>query len=170
MSSLKLNLGAGDTKFEGYISVDKYDKEADVQADITELPYKDNSVESIIAYQVIEHIPYNKTEKMFTEMYRVLEPGGIALIECPDIEYAAVEIAMTGDIEEKWLHHIWGEYYRFWDTERYPDALDHAGSKHVTGFTFNRLKRIVEPLGFKIEHHAPKQLEVPENLSVKLTK
>lgn len=167
---MRLNLGAGDTKFDGYISVDKYDKAADVQADITELPYKDNSVESIIAYQVIEHIPYDKTEQMFAEMYRVLKPGGEAYIECPDIEYAAVEIAMSGDIEDKWLRHIWGEYYRPWDTKRYPDALDHAGSKHVTGFTFNRLKRLVEPLGFKIEKNPNKHLDVPENLSVVLTK
>ena len=70
---LKLNLGAGDSRFEGFISIDKYDKAADVQADICDLPYKDNSVDKIVAYQVIEHIAYNKTEDMFREMYRVLK-------------------------------------------------------------------------------------------------
>ena len=166
----KLNLGAGDTKFEGYLSVDKYDKAADVQADLADLPFEDNSVESIIAYQVIEHIPYNETEQMFKEMYRVLKPGGEALIECPDIEYAAMEICITGDIEDKWLRHIWGEYYRPWDGNRYEDYLNHEGSKHVTGFTLNRLKRIVEPIGFSISKNEVKHLDVPENLSVRLTK
>lgn len=167
---MKLNLGAGDSKFDGYISVDKWDKEADVQADICELPYEDNSIDGIIAYQVIEHIPYNKTEDMFKEMYRVLKSGCEALIECPDIEYAAQEIAMTGELEDKWLRHIWGEYYRHWDTGRYEDALDHAGSKHVTGFTLKRLKRICEPLGFTVIQNMTKHLDVPENLSVILCK
>lgn len=170
MEEIRLNLGAGDTKFPGYISVDKWDKEADIQADICELPYEDNSVDGVIAYQVIEHIPYNKTDDMFKEMYRVLKPGKSALIECPDIEYAAQEIAMSGDIEDKWLRHIWGEYYRHWDTGRYEDALDHAGSKHVTGFTLKRLKRICEPLGFTVIQNMTKHLDVPENLSVELLK
>lgn len=71
---------------------------------------------------------------------------------------------------DKWLRHIWGEYYRYWDTGRYEDALNHEGSKHVTGFTFNRLKRIVEPIGFSISKNETKHLDVPENLSVRLTK
>jgi len=166
----KLNLGAGDTKFEGYTSVDKYDKAADVQADICELPFEDNSIDGIIAYQVIEHIPYNQTEAMFKEMHRVLKQNCEALIECPDIEYAAQEIAMSGDIDEKWLRHIWGEYYRPWDSNRYEDALNHEGSKHVTGFTLKRLKRICEPIGFTVITNTIKHLDVPENLSVRLVK
>lgn len=170
MAQLKLNLGAGDTKFDGFTSVDKYDKAADIRADICELPFENDSIDEIIAYQVVEHIAYNKTEDMFKEMYRVLKKGGSAHIECPDIEYAAQEIAMSGDIDEKWLRHIWGEYYRPWDTGRYEDALDHAGSKHVTGFTLNRMKHICEPIGFTVLKKETKHLDVPENLSVELVK
>lgn len=167
---MRLNLGSGDTKFEGFTSVDKYDREADIQADLVDLPFEDNSVEEIRAFQVVEHIPYDQTDKMFSEMYRVLKPGGTAWIECPDIEYAAMEIGMSGDIEEKWLHHIWGQYYRPWDGNRYKDYLNHEGSKHVTGFTLKRLKRICEPLGFLVTPSAVKHLDVPENLSVRLVK
>ena len=165
-----LNLGAGDSRFDGFISVDKYDDAADVKADLIDLPYEDNSIEEIRAFQVVEHIPYDQTDKMFGEMYRVLKPGGTAWIECPDIEYAAMEIGMSGDIEEKWLHHIWGQYYRPWDGNRYKDYLNHEGSKHVTGFTLKRLKRICEPLGFRVEPSPTKHLDVPENLSVLLVK
>lgn len=167
---IKLNLGSGDSKFDGFISVDKYDKAADVQADLADLPYEDNSVDEIRAFQVIEHIPYNQTEQMFKEMYRVLKPGAEAWIECPDISYAAMEIAIADDIEDKWLRHIWGEYYRPWDGDRYEDYLNHEGSKHVTGFTYKRLANIVEPIGFKIRRNEVKFLDVPENLSVRLTK
>lgn len=170
MSIIRLNLGAGDTKFEGFTSVDKYDDKADVRADVCELPFGDETVTEIIAFQVIEHVRYDQTDKMFSEMYRVLKPGGTAWIECPDIEYAAMEIGMSGDIEEKWLHHIWGQYYRPWDGNRYKDYLNHEGSKHVTGFTLKRLKRICEPIGFFVTPSHIKHLDVPENLSVRLVK
>lgn len=168
--TLKLNLGSGDSHFEGFTSVDKYDDTADIQADITELPFEDNSVDEIKCYQTVEHIAYNKTEDMFKEMYRVLKPGGFAHIECPDIMYAARDIVKTGDIDQKWIQHIFGEYYRPWDGGRYPDAENHEGSKHRTGFTFKRMKRICEPLGFKVTHSVHLHMNVPETLSVQLTK
>lgn len=172
MAETKLNLGSGDSKFDGYISVDKYDKAADVQADICDLPYEDNSVDAIVAYQVIEHIPYNKTEDMFREMHRVLKPHCSAIVECPDIEYIAQDIAMTGDIDHIWMVSIWGEYYRPWDKDRYENCTDHEGSKHKTGFTLKKLKRICEPIGFEVikRDWRDSQIKVPENLSVELVK
>ena len=77
---MRLNLGAGNTKLDGFISVDLYDTEADVRADITELPFDSESVDEIVCYQVIEHVPYNKSRQMFDEMYRVLKPGGTAVL------------------------------------------------------------------------------------------
>lgn len=171
-----INLGSGDQRIyrDGgipFTNVDLYDETADVRADITELPFPDNSIEEIRSYQVVEHIPYNKTEQMFAEMYRVLKPGGHADVECPDILYAAKEIVRTGDIEDKWINHLWGQYYRPWDIERYgPNAVDHPGSKHVTGFTLKRIKRICEPLGFTVTEPKTKYMDVPETLSVILTK
>lgn len=167
---MKLNLGSGDTKFPGFTSVDLYDDAADIKADICELPFPDESVEEIICLQTIEHISYARTEDMFKEMYRVLEPGGFAHIECPDILYAAEEIVKCEDIEDKWLKHIWGEYYRPWDKNRYPDAENHEGSKHRTGFTFKRIKRICEPIGFDVKLADKKEMDVPETLSVVLAK
>lgn len=167
---LRLNLGAGDHKIDGYTSVDKYDKAADVLADICDLPFDDNSVDHIIASQVIEHIPYNQTEQMFKEMYRVLKPGKKAHIECPDIEYAAKRIIESGDIDDLWIYHIWGQYHRPWDIDRYADCNNHEGSKHVTGFTLNRIKRFCEPIGFKVVKVEPVFIKVDENLAVELIK
>lgn len=167
---MKLNLGAGDSKFEGFISVDLYDPKADVQADICDLPYEANTVDEIVAYQVIEHVPYQKSEKMFEEMYRVLKPGGTAIVETPNIGYIAQDIAMTDDIEPKFLYSLVGEYYRPWDKDRYPDWDNCAAAIHRNPWTLTRLKRIVEPLGFKVEELQDKQIDVPENLAVRLTK
>jgi predicted SAM-dependent methyltransferase len=166
----RLNLGAGNSGFQGFTSVDLYDDAADVKADLCDLPFDDNSVDEIICLQTIEHISYDKTEKMFQEMHRVLKEGCNAHIECPDLLYAAKEIVATGDIDDKWIKHIWGEYYRPWDTNRYPDAENHEGSKHRTGFTLKRMKRICEPLGFKVTEASRKHMDVPETLAVELRK
>jgi SAM-dependent methyltransferase len=46
------------------------------------LPFKDGSFDCVISSQVIEHVP--KDEVLFTEMWRVLKPGGILVIGTPD--------------------------------------------------------------------------------------
>jgi SAM-dependent methyltransferase len=51
------------------------------------LPFKDASFDCVISSQVIEHIPYD--EVLFSEMRRVLRPGGMLIIGTPD--YATVE-------------------------------------------------------------------------------
>lgn len=171
-----VNLGSGDHRIPTgnggwFTNVDLYDETADIRADICELPFSDNSIEEIRCYQTIEHIPYNKTQQMFEEMYRVLKPGCHADVECPDMMYAAKAIVETGDIEDKWIHHIWGEYYRPWDVGRYGDTYeDHPGARHVTGFTLKRIKDICEPIGFTVEEMTDKYMNVPETLSVRLTK
>lgn len=167
----RLNLGAGDSNFAGFTSVDLYDDAADVKADLCDLPFEDNSVDEIICLQTVEHIAYQKTEKMFMEMYRVLKPGCKAHIECPDLMHAAVDIILTGDIDEKWIKHIYGEYHRPWDIGRYGEgAVDHEGSKHRTGFTFKRMKRICERVGFEVQESTRKHMDVPETLAVDLIK
>jgi len=46
------------------------------------LPFKDDSFDCLISSQVIEHIPY--AAELFTEMNRVLRPGGVLVIGTPD--------------------------------------------------------------------------------------
>jgi glycosyltransferase involved in cell wall biosynthesis len=46
------------------------------------LPFRDASCDCVISSQVIEHIPQDNV--LFTEMWRVLEPGGTLVIGTPD--------------------------------------------------------------------------------------
>ena len=48
-----------------------------------DLPISDNSFDSIICTDVMEHIIPNKQQKIISEMYRVLKPGGKLLISFP---------------------------------------------------------------------------------------
>jgi 2-polyprenyl-3-methyl-5-hydroxy-6-metoxy-1,4-benzoquinol methylase len=41
----------------------------------TLLPFKNNTFDTIVSWEVIEHIPKNTESLMFSEIYRVLKPG-----------------------------------------------------------------------------------------------
>lgn len=168
---LFLNLGSGDSKIPGFTSVDLYDKTADVQADICDLPFEDNSVDEIVAYQVIEHIPYNKSEQVFKEMYRVLKPGAKAVVETPDVDYVCMRILEEG-LTDNWMFNLVGQYYRPWDKERYEDWEMNAASIHRNPWNETRIREFAEPIGFTVMRREEKHsnYQYPENLSVELVK
>ena len=170
-----LNLGCGNNKLDGYVNIDLHDKEADIQADITDLPIKSNSVEGIVAYQVIEHVPYWRAIEVFEEMYRVMKPGATAVIECPDMLYIAQQIVDREDVADKWVYNIWGEYYRPWDKNRHRDWEHNAASLHINGFTEKKIRRLAEQAGFtqirrREMHEVHPDYRYPETLSMELTK
>ena len=55
-----------------------------VQANIPPLPFDDGSFDTVVSFQVIEHIKDDTT--FLKEIHRVLKPGGIALISTPNIK------------------------------------------------------------------------------------
>lgn len=167
----KLNLGSGNNRVDGFISVDLYDEEADVRADICELPYPDDSVDEIVCYQVIEHVPYNKSNQMFSEMYRVLKPQGTVIVETPDIDVVCRQILEEG-LQDKWIYNLVGEYHRPWDKERYEDWEMNAASIHRNPWNWGRLRDICEPIGFTVEElpRDEMQYQYEENLACRLTK
>lgn len=80
---MKLNLGALDRAFPGFRSVDIVPP-ADEIADLTQRwPWADSSVDEVLALDVFEHLP-NKRHTM-NELWRVLQPGGMATIEVPTL-------------------------------------------------------------------------------------
>jgi predicted SAM-dependent methyltransferase len=70
---VKLNLGCSDSHMAGCVNVDVCEP-ADVIADLSKVwPWPDSSVDSIHAWDILEHMP----DKKFTmnEAHRVLKPG-----------------------------------------------------------------------------------------------
>jgi ubiquinone/menaquinone biosynthesis C-methylase UbiE len=53
-----------------------------VRASAFALPFRDAAFDCVISSQVIEHIPYD--EALFSEIERVLQPGGVLIIGTPD--------------------------------------------------------------------------------------
>ena len=49
-----------------------------------ELPFPDESFDAVVSWEVLEHIPYGTENKMFSEIYRVLMPGGTFYMSTPN--------------------------------------------------------------------------------------
>lgn len=47
------------------------------------LPFKDNYFDTVVAWEVIEHIPKDTEEKMFKEINRVLKKNGVLYLSTP---------------------------------------------------------------------------------------
>lgn len=96
---VNLNIGAGDNVLEGFRSLDIYTphyyqsrKAFDatrVQHDMRRdaIPADSGSVDNIYVNHVIEHIETEHVERFFAEAHRVLRPGGVLRIGCPDAEF-----------------------------------------------------------------------------------
>lgn len=64
-----------------YTTTDLNSPLADVKADICDLPFKDNDYDVILCNHVLEHIPDDA--KAMSEIYRILKPGGMAILQIP---------------------------------------------------------------------------------------
>lgn len=84
-NTIVLNVGGGPRRYsDGDITLNIDDfVNVDIVADAHRLPFKDNSVDSIICIAVLEHV-YDP-EIVVSEMIRVLKPGGYLYAEVPFI-------------------------------------------------------------------------------------
>jgi SAM-dependent methyltransferase len=82
---MKLHLGSGNKKFEGFTNID-YDKNCnpDICIDIEKeiWPIEDNSVDEVIAHHVLEHLGEGYFHVM-KELYRVCKHGALIDIVVP---------------------------------------------------------------------------------------
>ncbi len=107
LSCKKLNLHIGGKAFHpDWKILDIFPGEhVDVVGDAVDLPYfKGESIDSIYASHILEHIPIPKLESCLTEWRRVLKPKGQLMLGVPDFE-ALSRLFLTGecDLEEKYL-------------------------------------------------------------------
>lgn len=85
---MKLNIGCGVNKHDGYINIDKYAEcEPDMQMDAEVFPwaFKDNEIDEVVFNHSLEHMGAD-TEVflgIIKELYRVCKPGAKVVINVP---------------------------------------------------------------------------------------
>lgn len=119
---MKLNIGCGNKKIEGYVGVDKFQCDAaDYICDIEneELPFNDNTVTGVILDNVIEH--FRDIPSVINELIRVSAKGAIIKIITPHFS------SLSSWIDPTHLHHL--SYYSFDHFEK--DNVSHYVGKGV---------------------------------------
>lgn len=103
---LKLNLGCGLNKLEGYINIDaNREYEPDRACDFVKrkLPFRKESVSEILLFHTIEHIQKAYHRPLLMELARVLEKGGELYISYPNFW----ECAKRWHENSRGLKHFW---------------------------------------------------------------
>jgi|GEM_PF-1498113 len=139
---LRLNVGAGDDRRSGYLSVDLRADVADVVADATKLPFPTASASELVASDVLEHFPASRTAEVLAEWRRVLAPGGKLTIRVPNLLVLA-QILVRGGPEPaaQVVRNIYGGH-RF--------GPDGAWDAHHTGWTPAMLHEELAAAGFLV--------------------
>jgi SAM-dependent methyltransferase len=90
-----------------YLSVDMDADRADMQGDVTDLQLSDESFDFVLCVHVLEHVPDDR--KAISELYRVLRPGGTALLQVPP---SALEVTLEDPsvIEPTDRERVFGQY------------------------------------------------------------
>ncbi len=133
-----LNLGCGSMRLSGYINIDiREDCNPDLICDIQKLPYDDNSVDRILANDVLEHTGRLETTNVLKEWYRVLKPSCILIIKMPNVDtiinaYKNRKISFDELIRKLYANQ------------------NYADDTHKTGFNPEKIKEFLISTGFKI--------------------
>lgn len=101
-----------------YLSLDIDPALADVQGDVTDLRFRDASFDFILCVHVLEHVPDDRAA--IGELFRVLRPGGRALIQVPpsslEVTFEDPEVTAPAERERLFGQHdhvrICGADYR----------------------------------------------------------
>ncbi|MCH4821706.1 methyltransferase domain-containing protein [Gramella lutea] len=91
-----------------YVTTDLNSPLADVKADICALPFENESFDFILCNHVLEHIPDDK--KAMEELYRILKPGGTAILQIPQDLNRAETFQDDSITDPKERAKIFGQY------------------------------------------------------------
>ena len=137
MSEVKLNIGSGPNKMDGWISVDTIKFNDNIQqwnAGQEIWPYEDNSVDEVHCSHMIEHLTAPERIHFVNELYRVLKKGAKATIIAP--HWASTRA--YGDLTHQWppVCEMWFNYLdKTWRTANAPHSTynDEVDFEYVVG-------------------------------------
>ena len=142
---VKLNLGCCGKKDIGWINID-IDKKVrpDIVDDVITLnKFENDSVDEIKSAHLLEHLLEKDAIRALKTWYKILKPGGILSIECPNIDKCIKMIQSQSDNEEEKKLGFVG---LFGD----PSAIKKYGIYHAHKYGWNpkKLIEILTSIGF----------------------
>jgi SAM-dependent methyltransferase len=118
---LKLNLGCGGKLRDGYINIDiRKLNDKIVVADVSKLPYEDETVDEIYASDIYEHIHHNRSKELLKHWVSKLKSGGKLLLHTSNIL-----VLCKFTLEQKDIKGIEEAFRRIY-------GMDYTGGWHLT--------------------------------------
>jgi len=153
-SEVKLNIGCGGKKLNGYIDTDVVETPfTDEVFSATKIPYKDNTVASVYCEHVIEHLNHEDSLKSIKEINRILIPGGELLLYIPDLNecckkyYEANNSKLVNGYKEKdWYK------YTIYGIQKDENNVPSEFQYHKTGYSKEEIIEILEDNGFVVDY------------------
>jgi predicted SAM-dependent methyltransferase len=150
---MKLNVGCGGRRIAGYTGVDAVAERsaAEIIARADAIPLPDGSVEEIMAIHLIEHVHPWEAPDLLREWFRLLMPGGLLVLELPDLMKFCRNIVEGYTLAGKHPDQagLWGAY----GDPRFRDPF----MAHKWGYTFKSLRPVVAEAGFTAITEQPTQ-------------
>ncbi|MFZ5953486.1 MAG: hypothetical protein ACOYT8_00120 [Candidatus Dependentiae bacterium] len=165
---IKLHLGCGQIKFDGYINIDYPQSEqtvqkqiaADIHADISHLNLPANSIKEIRSHHMFEHFSRSVALALLCNWHTWLENDGDLIIETPDFE-RSMHILMNDSYsyvqKQSTLRHIFGSHEAHW-------------AVHWDGWYAQKFKHVLSAVGFEDISFEYTQWQLCPNIIVRAKK
>jgi predicted SAM-dependent methyltransferase len=153
---MKLDMGGGDYPREGFINVDPYTENADIHADMGDLPLDDNTVDEIWSCHALEHVSKFQVVPILQEWKRIIKPGGLITIEVPSLDW----------ICKNWLWRRTND----WHMDTIFGMQNKPGEEHRTGFTPEIMQSYLNEAGLTTKRFAIVQSHGQDTLHFEITK
>lgn len=141
---VKLHVGCGAVRKVGYINIDSVHPAADVRCDLLAIDYPPGSVDCIEGYMVIEHLTREHAQIFVANAWRMLVPGGMLILECPDMaKVARLILSLAED-----SHGLESSPYGLRGIFGAPDTQLTLADVHKWGYTPASMRSLLEQAGF----------------------
>ena len=152
---LHLNLGCSNSVIPNFINIDKYIQSPDIlNYDILDLPYGENTVDSLYCSHVLEHLSIRKSKIALKKLYGILKPGCLLFVAVPDLE-VIMECLLSScydDYEKEWyLHCMYGYQIEQNIRDKSLEHPDYPPEFHLCGYTKDILSKEMIKIGYNIK-------------------
>ena len=134
---MKIDIGGGEHTKKGFTNVDKYHPPAEINADVINLPFEDNTIEEVYSKHTFEHLSKKEVRKALSEVHRVLMPKAKFTIIVPDLEWCCKAWLDSKDKLGRPMDWIFG-------------GQSCEGDLHKMGYTMKMLVNLLKEARFKI--------------------
>lgn len=140
---MKLNIGCGGKRLPGYTGVDAVERDgADIVAMADAVPLPDGCAEEVMAIHLVEHVHPWQVPDLLREWHRLLAPGGLLVLEMPDLVKCCQNIVEGFTYAGKHPDQsgLWGLYGDPRESDPY--------MSHKWAHTFKSIRPLVAAAGF----------------------